>query len=117
MASEIVLFITLFGSPLLMVYFYLRYKTKKLEVLRELAHTDKPLSPELINLLHNSSEKTPMGDLRLAVIYSAVGISTMIILGFETFNNPAKLMLLGLLPLSIGLGYFVIMAANLRGKA
>jgi hypothetical protein len=117
MPSEIVLFIMLFGAPVFIVYFYLRYKGKKLEALKQLVSSDKQVTPELIEAFYGSAGRAPMADLRLAVIYTAIGVATMIILGFESFNNPARLMLIGLLPLSIGLAYFVITAASLRGKA
>ena len=48
-------------------------------------------------------------DLRQGIFYCAIGIALMVILGMEVLGNPPKVALLGILPLSIGIGYFILM--------
>ena len=111
--TEMIVVLMAVSSPAIIVFLLIRYKAKKLEVLQDLIRSDKPLNPELLALFDKGSSAN--ADLRQGIFYCAVGIALMIILGMEVLGNPPKVALLGVLPLSIGIGYFILMFLSRDG--
>lgn len=103
----VTLFIGMFGAPVAMLYFYLKFRAKKLEVINKLLEGNQAVTPELLATLNHSNASTPAQDIRLAVFYLAIGLAIFLMLVFQVFGNPAKLSLLSLLPLSIGISYWI----------
>ncbi|WP_339869296.1 DUF6249 domain-containing protein [Pseudohongiella nitratireducens] len=109
----VTLFIGMFGMPVAMLYFYLKFRNKKLEVVEKMLDGNQEVTPEMLAVISHSTASTPGSDIRMAVFYLAIGIAVFLILVFQVFGNPARLGLLSLLPVSIGISYLI--ASRLKG--
>ncbi|WP_237132342.1 DUF6249 domain-containing protein [Pseudohongiella sp. O18] len=101
------LFISLFGSPIAMLYIYLKYRSKKLKIIEKMLDANREVTPEMLAVLNQPNSSTPGSDIRMAVFYLTIGGAIFLMLMFEVFGNPARLSLLSLLPLSIGISYLI----------
>lgn len=101
------LFIGMFGMPVALYYLYLKYRSKKLEIVNKMLDGNHEVTPEMLAVIDHSSTNTPGSDTRMAIFYLAVGVAVFLILVFQVFGNPARLGLLSLLPLSIGISYLI----------
>lgn len=103
----ITLFIGIFSTPIAICFFYLKFRSKKLEIIEKMLDSNREISAEMLAILNPSSTNTAANDVRLAVFYLAIGFAIFLMLVFQVFANPARLSLLSLLPLSIGISYLV----------
>lgn len=101
------LFIGIFSMPVAMLYFYLKYRSKKLKIIEKMLDGNREVTPEMLAVLNQPNSSTPGSDIRMAVFYLTIGIAIFLMLVFQVFSNPARLSLLSLLPLSIGISYLV----------
>lgn len=103
----VTLFIGIFSMPIAMLYLYLKYRSKKLEIVEKMLDGSRDVTPEMLAVLNQSNTSTPGSDVRMAVFYLTIGIAVFLMLVFQVFGNPARLSLLSLLPVSIGISYFI----------
>lgn len=96
-----------FGTPVLLAYFYLRYRSKKLEILEKLIDGSNEITPEVLAVIHSSAANKPGDDIRMAIFYIAIGVALLLMLSLQVFNNPPRLSLVSLLPLCIGVSYLL----------
>ena len=103
----VTLFIGLFGMPIAITYFYLKYRSKKLAIIEKLLDGNREVTPEMLAVLNQPNPSTPGSDVRMAVFYLTIGFAIFLMLVLQVFGNPVRLSLLSLLPLSIGISYLV----------
>lgn len=108
MDPDTLLPIGIFGTPVLLAYFYLQYRSRKLKILEKLIDGRNDITPEMLAVIDSSAAHKPSDDLRMAVFYIAIGLALLVILLLQVFNNPPRLSLLSLLPLCIGASYLIV---------
>jgi hypothetical protein len=107
--EDVLIPITLFLviAACIIVPFYLRYKTRvhKMETVVKLAASGGEVKAEMIRML--GQEGGPQSDLRKGLIYLAIAIP--VLLGLLIQKQYAIAVILGGVPLCVGLAYLIVM--------
>lgn len=119
MNTEIFIPFVLMLTPVLIVFFVLRYRQQqtktRYEALVQLADKGVTLTPQLL-----AEPQAPYSERRRALVLIGTGLGIMVMFfalpgGFANNYRFASLWAIGLLPLFIGLGYLASWWLNRRG--
>jgi len=106
----IVLFLA--TTACIVVFLYLRYlaRTRKMETIVQLAEKGVDVSEDTLRMM--SQEGGPVSDLRRGVIF--ISISIPIIIACLIAGDVLRAVILGGIPLSVGMAYLVVLKFGYR---
>lgn len=105
--DEIIIVLGIFIAPVSAIYLVIRYKIRRLQILHDIARSNVVLTPQIVSLFRRPTFRSAVVDYRRGTFCIAVGLALAAILGLEAFENSRKLALVALLPIFLGIGYFV----------